>query len=416
MPAPCLEKTGPDHPKPLSLSLAEVLQTGLPRYLKTRVLSPQQGKVLRAILACRTSALGAHCYQCADCGREHVQLHSCRNRHCPRCQGSLAAAWLQKQHESLLPVPYFHLVFTLPRRLNPLIRQNRAALYKLLFDSASQTLLQFGQRRFQGQLGITAVLHTWSQNLSDHYHLHCIVTGGALRNDGSWKSAPAHYLFSVRALSLVFRGKFRAGLEELFTRKALEFHGELQALQDRQPFQKLLRQAMATPWVVYAKKPFAGPMQVLQYLSLYTHRVALSERRLQSLDPAPGTVSFSYKDYADASKRKVMTLKLEEFMRRFFLHILPERFVKIRHYGILGNHRRQSRLEHIRARLQKQNPLSGKVPAPQPTLRPVALLIAALIQSRAPSLQLLCPFCGSSRLRLRCIIKPGSTASAFDSS
>jgi hypothetical protein len=416
MPAPCLEKTGPARPKPVSLSLAEVLQIGLPRYLKDRVLSPQQGKVLRAILACQTPALGAHCYHCPDCGREHVQLHSCRNRHCPRCQSSLAAAWLEKQQDSLLPVPYFHLVFTLPHRLNPLIRQNRAALYKLLFDSASQTLLEFGQHRFNGQLGITAVLHTWSQNLSDHYHLHCIVTGGALRDDGSWKSASPYYLFSVHALSRVFQGKFRAGLQDLFARKALEFHGELQALAQAGPFRKWLRQATASSWVVYAKKPFAGPRQVLQYLSLYTHRVALSQRRLLSLNRPEGTVSFSYKDYADGSKRKIMTLKLEEFIRRFLLHILPERFVKIRHYGILGNHRRQIRIQQIRDRLKRPARDLAQTPTEPQRLHPLALLIVMLLESGETSFQPVCPFCGSPRLRLHRIIKPQVPPPRLDSS
>ena len=416
MPAPCLEKTGPASPAPASLTLAEVLRAGLPHYLKARVLSPLQGKVLRAIQACRTPALGAHCYRCADCGREHIQLHSCRNRHCPRCQSSLAAAWLEKQQNLLLPVPYFHLVFTLPHRLNPLIRQNRAVLYKLLFASASQTLLEFGRQRFGGQLGITAVLHTWSQNLSDHYHLHCIVTGGALREDGSWKSAPPYYLFSVHALSRVFQGKFREGLEDLFTRKTLEFHGDLQALAQAGPFRKWLRQATASSWVVYAKRPFAGPTQVLKYLSLYTHRVALSQRRLLSLNRAEGTVSFSYKDYADGSKRKIMTLNLEEFIRRFLLHILPERFVKIRHYGMLGNHRRQIRIQQIRDRLEKPVPDLTQTPTEAQRLHPLALFIALLLESGRSSFQLACPFCGSSRVRLRRIIKPQAPPPRLDSS
>jgi hypothetical protein len=393
------------------LTLAEVLWAGLPLYRQTQVLLPPQGKVLRAILACRTPALGAHCYRCTDCGREHVQLHSCRNRHCPRCQGSLAAAWLEKQEETLLPIPYFHLVFTLPHLLNPLVRQNRRVLYKLLFDSAAQTLLEFGERRLGGQIGLTAVLHTWGQNLGDHYHVHCLVTGGALGSNG-WKGAPAHYLFSVRALSLVFRGKFGSALERLFTQNALEFHGELEALAEEKNFRKLLRQAARPKWAVYAKRPFAGPMQVLEYLSLYTHRVALTEGRLLALDPAQGTVTFSYKDYADDARRKTMTLQLPEFVRRFLLHLLPERFVKIRHYGFLGNHGRAARLEKIRALLEKRSkpvsPTSPKAHLPSTA----ALLLATLVQAPSQSGDRRCPFCGSPQLRVVQIIFPGS----FDSS
>jgi hypothetical protein len=417
MPAPCPQKTGPaalDAPK-APLTLAEVLRASLPLYRKNQVLLPPQGKVLRAILACRTPALGAHCFRCEGCGRDHVQLHSCRNRHCPSCQGSLAAAWLEKQQESLLPIPYFHLVFTLPHLLNPLVRQNRKVLYKLLFDSAAETLLEVGQRRFGGQIGLTAVLHTWSQNLGDHYHVHCIVTGGALGAQG-WKSAPAHYLFSVRALSLVFRGKFCSALERLFGEKALECHGELEPLAQESNFRKLLRQAARPKWVVYAKKPFGGPMQVLEYLSLYTHRVALSQRRLVALDHAKQTVSFSYKDYADGARRKIMTLQLEEFARRFLLHLLPERFVKIRHYGILGNHGRAGRLEHIRALLERSPKPATKTRTGPPPPSTAAVLLATLLEPPGQSGQPRCPFCGSTQLKVLRIILPPSRPAPLDSS
>jgi hypothetical protein len=398
-----------------TLSLAEVLGAGLPAYQKTHTLLPSQWKVLRAIQACRTPALGAHCYRCADCGREHVQLHSCRNRHCPRCQGSLAAAWLEKQESALLPVPYFHLVFTLPHCLNPLIRQNRGLLYKLLFDSAAQTLLEFGERRFGGQIGVTSVLHTWGQNLTDHYHVHCIVTGGALGEEG-WKSAPPHYLFSVRALSAVFRGKFCSALEQLLTDSKLELHGELAPLAQKENGHKLLRKAVATQWVVYAKRPFAGPMQVLNYLSLYTHRVAISERRLLSLDPTHGTVSFSYKDYADGAQRKVMSLHLIEFIRRFLLHLLPERFVKIRHYGILGNHQRIARIERIRILLATQPNTTAAPPTKPLSEGTRVLLIAILAQNSHDAGQVCCPFCGSYRLKLIAVMQAARPIARLDSS
>lgn len=410
MSAACCEATGPERPPAPKLTLAEVLRAGLPLYRKKQVLLPAQGKVARAILACRTPALGAHCYRCADCGREQVQLHSCRNRHCPRCQGSLAAAWRDKQQEALLPIPYFHLVFTLPHQLNPLIRQNRSLLYKLLFDSVSQTLLEFGQNRLGGQIGLTAVLHTWGQNLRDHYHLHCILTGGALGANG-WKSSGPHYLFPVRALSLVFRGKFCAGLEQLFSRGQLQFHGELKPLAQESALAKLLRQLRVPRWVVYAKRPFAGPRQVLQYLSLYTHRVALSERRLLGLDPEKGTVSFSYKDYADGAQRKIMILALEEFVRRFLLHVLPERFVKIRHYGLLANHGRKDRLEKVRA-LLRENAAEPMTTSPPPTPLTSPLPMAQIDEESGPR----CAYCGSDRLTVIGVLRGQPSPPALDSS
>ena len=343
-------------------------------------LCPHQWKTLRALARCRTRALGGQVFYCPHCRREHVVAHSCRNRHCPHCQGAAALDWLERQAATLLPVPYFHLVFTLPHALNGLIRQNRAALFKLLFDAASQSLLEFGRQRLQADLGITAVLHTWSQTLGDHYHLHCIVTGGGVAQDQSrWIATSPYYLFPVRALSRRFRGKYRAGLDELFTGGKLEFHGELEALCAPSHFAALLREATQAQWVVYAKRPFAGPQQVLAYLSAYTHRVAISPRRLLAADDA--SVTFAYKDYADGSRHKTMTLATAEFVRRFALHVLPERFVKIRHYGLLGNRRKQARLARARE-------LLGMAPIPEP--KPLPELLQAPVSQRPP---VCCPFC-----------------------
>ncbi len=367
-------------------SLAAILQAGL--HASPPSLSKHQWRILHALLVCRTAALGGHRYHCQDCGRTHFVPHSCRNRHCPNCQGAAARDWLAKQEAALLPVPYFHLVFTLPHDLNPLIQQNRRALYTLLFQTASQTLLQFGQNRFGVQLGLTAVLHTWSQTLLDHYHLHCIVTGGGLSADASrWTSTPPHYLFAVRALSLVFRGKFCDGLGQLYRAGRLEFHGKLAALAQPQAFQDLLRQAVRRKWVVYAKRPFAGPRQVLAYLSRYTHRVAISPARLLALDEEAQTVAFAWKDYADGAKRKTMRLPVGEFVRRFCLHLLPERFVKIRHFGFLSNRQRQGKVTQARRLLAQRGAPSAAVatePAPSGHAEP----------------PLVCPYCGSDRLRL----------------
>jgi hypothetical protein len=313
----------------------------------------------------------------------HFVPHSCRNRHCPVCQGQAAREWLEQQQQALLPVPYFHVVFTLPHALNPLIRQNQRALYTLLFQVVSQTLLQFGQNRFGVQLGITAVLHTWSQTLMDHYHLHCIVTGGGLSSDNSrWVSAPAHYLFPVGALSKVYRGKFLSALEKLYAEGKLQFEGQLAAWAAPSQFSQLLRQAARQKWVVYAKRPFAGPLQVLTYLSRYTHRVAISPRRLLAMDSQHQTVTFAWRDYADGSKRKTMTLPGSEFLRRFCLHLLPGRFVKIRHYGFLGNRQRHQRVPLARALLLKEGQVRPPLPPPTPSAPPV------------------CPFCGSEHLQL----------------
>jgi hypothetical protein len=337
-------------PEAAGLTIADVLrpivaQNNLP-------LPAFHWKTLGALCACRTGALGGQLFLCPHCRREHFVAHSCRNRHCPQCQGNRARLWLQAQERCLLPVPYFHLVFTLPHVLNPLIRQNQRAVFNLLFDTVSQTLLTFGQQRLEAEIGLTAVLHTWGQTLVDHYHLHCIVTGGGPAQDGSrWVKTPSRYLFPVRALSKMFRGKFCAGLQQLLARQKLQFHGQLQALHEQRQFQMLMRQATAKPWVVYAKRPFAGPQQVLKYLSQYTHRVAISNRRLLVVNK--NTVAFRYRDYANGSMPKTMTLEITEFVRRFCLHLLPERFVKIRHYGLLRNRARKERIDQVRLLLPK---------------------------------------------------------------
>jgi hypothetical protein len=364
-------------------------------------LSPQQWKTLRALAACRTGALGGQAYYCPHCRREHVVAHSCRNRHCPQCQGALAVAWLDQQAAALLPVPYFHLVFTLPHALNGLIRQNRAVLFKLLFDAATQTLLEFGAERWQAQLGLTAVLHTWSQTLLDHYHLHCIVTGGGVAHDQSrWVASSPRYLFSVRALSRKFRGKYLAGLHALYAAGKLEFHGDLQALAAPAPGTALLREAAQPEWVVYAQRPFAGPRQVLAYLSRYTHRVAISPRRLLASDEA--SITFAYKDYAEGSQPKTMTLSPVEFVRRFCLHVLPARFVKIRHYGLLGNRQRQRRLALARK-------LLGASPRATPGSLP-----ATEVQPAKPS-PACCPYCHQPGLVRVRAVAPRPVA-ALDSS
>jgi hypothetical protein len=381
------------------LTLGKILRASLPAYGRAHRLPAHHWKVLNALSRCRTAALGAHQYRCAHCGGEHFVPHSCRNRHCPACQGVNSHEWLAKQQAVLLPVPYFHVVFTLPHTLNPLIAQNQVALYNLLFAAASQTLLEFGQQKFGAQVGVTAVLHTWGQTLIDHYHLHCIVTGGALTADKTqWVPSHPRYLFPVAALSEVFRAKFCAGLQRLHATGQLQFHGALESLVAPAAFQSLVRTVCAKDWVVYSKRPFAGPEPVLAYLARYTHRVGISARRLVAFDKRAGTVRFRYKDYADDCRAKTMTLAVPEFVRRLRLHILPERFVKIRHYGLLANRGRQTRVAAARQRLGALPPVTG-VPTTAPELR--------------------CPHCGQTALVLVAVVRappPRRLAPQLDSS
>lgn len=389
--ARCPEATAANSSGKPALRLADVLRAGLPDYAASHRLPQHHWKILNAIQVCRTPLLGAHHYQCAHCLRPHLAPHGCGNRHCPTCQGINSQHWLSAQAGLLLPVPYFHLVFTLPHALNPLIQQNPKALYDLLFGSASDTLLTFGRNNLGAVLGITAVLHTWSQTLLDHYHLHCIVSGGGPSLDGAtWKASRPDYLFDVTALSKVFRAKFCEGLQQLYAQNRLQFHGQLQPLRANQKFQELMRQATRTSWVVYSKRPFAGPRQVLAYLSRYTHRVGISNRRLLKLDRTLNTISFDYKDYADGARHKEMPLPLSEFIRRLRLHFLPPKFVKIRHYGLLANRARRQRLERARSLL--------KVTTPE----------LAPDHSNAPTVHSLprCPHCGWAALFLVRVLKP----------
>ena len=374
--------------------LAAVLRAGLPAYARTHRLPAHHWKVLNAIQACRTPLLGGHQYQCRHCQYVHFAPHACGNRHCPTCQGINSQHWLATQAEVLLPIPYFHVVFTLPHQLNPLLQQNQSALYGLLLASGSQTLLSFGRNNLHAQLGVTAVLHTWSQTLLDHYHIHCIVTGGGPSLEGrGWIASRPDYLFNVRALSTVFRAKFCAGLQALYAQGQLQFHGQLAPLAQPAQFQALVRTATRQRWVVYSKRPFAGPQQVLAYLSRYTHRVGISNRRLLALDTEQQTVTFDYKDYADGARHKPMRLPLGEFIRRLRLHVLPPRFVKIRHYGLLANRGRQARLQQARALLPAESPASQTLPELKPT-PPIS-----------PTLPI-CPHCGWAALVLVRVVPP----------
>jgi hypothetical protein len=334
------------------VELAEIVRTHAEAYRGAHVLVPVQHRALRAIESCRTEALGGHVAQCERCGVQRYHYHSCRNRHCPKCQSLARERWLAARRAELLPVPYFHLVFTVPHELNALAQGNPRALYGLLFQSVSDTLIEFGadSRWLGGRIALTLVLHTWGQTLGQHLHLHALVAAGALHRDGHWMGAREQFLFPVRSLSKVFRGKFLAGLKGLFQRQALRFASTTRILLSSEAQQRLLDTLYTKSWVTYAKRPFAGPEQVLNYLGRYTHRIALSNDRL--LPAEPGQVRFRYKDYADGTRHKVMTLPAAEFLRRFLLHVLPRGFMRIRHYGILANRAKHDALAHAREALQ----------------------------------------------------------------
>jgi len=368
-----------------SPELADIFCAYGQSYRQAHPLPRSQLKVMRAIESCRTAALGGHLQQCNSCGYQQPAYNSCRNRHCPKC-GSLAKAqWLEDRKADLLPVGYFHLVFTLPHELNPLMLVNKKLLCDILFKAVSQTLLEFGRTHLHGLLGFICVLHTWDQTLRDHFHLHCLIPGGALSCDGTqWRAARQNFLLSVKALSLVFRGKFLALLEQAFGKEQLQFPGRTAALAQPAAFSALVRSLRRKPWVVYAKRPFSSPAKVLDYLGRYTQRVALSNNRILSLsDSAEGPrVTFSYRDRKDGNRTRTMTLHADEFIRRFLLHVLPNGFMRIRHFGFLANRSRKQKLDRCRALLGLDQQPS---PPPKKSARQLLLEVTGFDLVRCPA-------------------------------
>ena len=354
-----------------------------------------QHRALRAIEHCRTAALGGELRQCDACGKQRYVYHSCRNRHCPKCQTRAKERWVAARRAELLPVPYYHLVFTLPHELNALAQGNPRALYAMIFAAASETLVEFGRnpRWLGGEIAATVVLHTWGQTLSQHLHVHCLVAAGALSPSGAWMRSRRGFLFPVKALSIVFRGKVLAALGEAFARGQLALSGATGALGEPRVQRALLAALRAKPWVVYAKRPFAGPEQVLEYLGRYTHRTAISNERLLALDEHG--VRFRYKDYAHGERRRLMSLEPVEFLRRFTLHVLPRGFNRIRHYGLLANRNKHTLLACARAAL--------KILAPTPT---PAESVAAFWQRIAGIDIERCPHCQHGTLRLVATLAP----------
>jgi hypothetical protein len=368
-------------------SVGEVLRGWLGEYSRTHPLSSHQRRVSQALAECRTAALGGHLETCDDCGYEQPVYNSCGNRHCPVCQGKLARQWLEDRLEDVLETPYFHTVFTLPDSFNVLVPYNERTVYELLFQAAAETLLRFARRELGGVPGVVAVLHTWGQTLWLHPHVHCIVTGGALSPDRrQWHSSGATFLFDVRELSAAFRDRFCALLRRAHAK--LELRGESAHLAAGEAFAQFMTAQETRDWVVYCKRPVRGPAQVLEYISRYTHRVAVANRRI--LDVAPdGTVTLQYKDYReqDAAGRpadKTLELSATDFIGRFLRHILPPGFRKVRSYGILAGRDRQAKIAAARS-------LLGPVAAPPaaPDAEPPA--------EPQPD-PTLCPRCGKGHL------------------
>ena len=345
------------------LEVADVFRTYEKEFFAKwgQILSSHQRKAFEAIRDCRTAALGGHVEyveECDTCGHRVISYNSCRNRHCPKCQAMARARWLAEREAELLPVPYFHVVFTLPLQIGGLALQNAREIYRILFRAASETLLTIAAdpKRLGAAIGFLAVLHTWGQNLHLHPHLHCVVPGGGISPDGDrWIGCKKKSFFlPVNVLRSRFRRLFLIYLRKAFQEGRLTFRGEMAGFAQPAAFEALCQQAARIKWVVFVKPPFGGPEQVLKYLARYTHRVAISNRRLLSMEDS--RVTFEYKDYADDNKTKVMTLEATEFIRRFLLHILPSGFVRIRQFGFLANRARGMKLAICRALLRATQP------------------------------------------------------------
>jgi len=349
-------------------------------------------RVMSAIELCRTAALGGHTEVCSECGLVRCAYNSCRNRHCPKCQGQARAEWLAARQAELLPVPYFHVVFTLPAPVAEIAFQNKETVYAILFRTAAETLRRIAAdaRHLGAEIGVVAVLHTWGQNLHHHPHVHCVVPGGGPSPDGTrWIGCRPGFFLPVRVLSRLFRRLLLDELRSAFEADDLGFVGELAELAEPAAFTRRLRELRRIEWVVYAKSPFGGPAQMLAYLGRYTHRVAIANSRLVTLTDTD--VAFRWKDYRHCGKAKVLTLDAHEFIRRFLLHTLPDGFHRIRHYGFLANGHRAAKLALCRTLLD--------VPPPAPMIAPTDEAVFMLPADR-------CPCCGGAMITLGTLLRP----------
>ena len=389
------------------LEVADILRAHGEEYRRRHPASAAQLTVMRHIEQCRTAALGGHIDFCVGCGRDRNSYNSCRDRHCPKCQGLNKAEWLEARCAKLLPIPYWHVVFTIPDALNPLALRNKKVVFDILFTTMAETLREFTRdpKHLGAEIGFTAVLHTWGQNLLFHPHLHCVVTGGGLKSDDSrWISTSPKFFLPVEALGLVFCGKFLDALDVARDSGKLEFVGSTAHLAPHKAWRNFLGE-LPKNWVVYAKAPFAGPEQVFRYLGHYTHRVAISNHRLVSM--GDGKVTFSWKDYRHGGKRGLMTLNAVEFIRRFLLHVLPKKFVRIRHFGLLSSRNIFSKLARARDLLSSRADPTSPQPRPKRLPLPWWQRLFALTGIDV----FLCPFCKVGRL-VRRPLPPIRTAAA----
>ena len=377
--------------RPTGLELADIFRQFGPAYRQEHAgsLSRGQRRVMTNIERCRTAALGGHVEQCDACGHQRIAFNSCRDRHCPKCQSLVRAQWLQDRQAELLPVEYFHVVFTVPQQIAAIAYQNKTIVYDILFRATAETLrtIAADPKHLGAEIGFIAVLHTWGQTLMHHPHLHCVVPGGGVSLDGKrWIACRPGFFLPVRVLSALFRRLFLTLLRQAFSDGELHFFNALAPLQEPQAFGKYLAPLADIDWVVYAKKPFGGPEQVLEYLGRYTHRVAISNNRL--VEFAGGQVAFRWKDYRQESQPKVMRLDTAEFTRRFLLHVLPSRLQRIRHYGLLANCHREVKLQQSRQLLA--------VPPPPPPEEPADYLDR---YQRLTGISLRdCPQCGNGQM------------------
>ena len=326
--------------------VADIIREYGEDYKRKHKLPSQMVKAINAIESCRTSKLGGHIDECDNCGHIKISYNSCRNRHCPKCQGLAKERWLTDRKMDLLPIQYFHMVFTIPDALNPMTLRNQKEIYSILFKSVSETLIELGKNpKYLGaDIGFIGILHTWGQNLMDHPHIHCIAPGGGLSFDAKrWISTREEFFIPVKVLSRLFRGKFLFYLKDAYRKERLKFPGNIKELSKGRDFNEFMDSLYKKEWVAYSKPPFKNAEHVLEYLGRYTHRVAISNNRIAGIEDR--RVTLKYRDYKDGNKNKLMTIEAHEFIRRFLLHILPDKFVKIRHYGILSNRNKRTKLK-----------------------------------------------------------------------
>jgi hypothetical protein len=381
------------------LEVADIFRAYGSAYWQAHEMPVRHRRAMRAIEICRTTELGGHVDECDQCGRLRISYNSCRNRHCPKCQCLDKERWLEARKRDILPTHYFHPVFTLPESVKPLALRNQNVVYSILFRSASESIKELTEdpRHLGAEVGFIAVLHTWSQTLMDHPHLHCIVTGGGLSPDGKqWIPCKGEFFLPVKILSRLFRGKFLAYLKEAYEKRKLVFPGKLVPLNEKSAFNALLKDLYAQEWVVYCKPPFGSAEIVMDYLGRYTHRVAISNDRLVKLEG--GRVTFRYRDRSDNDTVKLMTLDASEFIRRFLLHILPDGFMKIRHYGILSNRNRKCKLavckkllsapcRHENTEKESWQDLLTRITGTDPRI---------------------CPYCGKGKMVLKEVLNPSA--------